>query len=137
MNFISSSSYEIMNIYNEIEVSSQYSLDSELTSIDLNIQQYNVKRIKHNRNRPRSNNGSIVFDVIWEDDSETRESIQNLINKEDKIVNIFILDIIDDYKKTAIKYPRNNRCCIMCWNKVYNGAFICNYHMLMYAFLCE
>lgn len=137
MNFISSSSYEIMNIYNEIEVSSQYSLDSELTSIDLNIQQYNVQRIKHNRNRPRSNNGSIVFDVIWEDDSETRESIQNLINKEDKIVNIFILDIIDDYKKTAIKYPRNNRCCIMCWNKVYNGAFICNYHMLMYAFLCE
>ena len=38
---------EIVDDYNEIEVSSQNSLDSELSSIDLDSQQHNVKRIKY------------------------------------------------------------------------------------------
>jgi hypothetical protein len=125
----------------EIEVSSQGSLNSELSSIDLDTKQYNVKRVKHNINRPRINYGmymgSLAFDIIWEDNSETREPIQNLIDKESESINEFVQDIIEDYKQIAIKYPRNNRCCIMCWHKVYNGAFMCSKHMLMYNFLCE
>lgn len=129
---------------NDIETSSQCSLDSDLTSIDLETQQTSimlVKRVKYNKNRPRINSGiyigSLAFDIIWEDNSETREPIQNLIDKDSESVNEFILDIIEDYKQTAIKYPRNNRCCIMCWHKVYNGAFMCSNHTLMYSFLCE
>lgn len=128
-------------ILNEIELSIHDSLDSELSSVDLNTQQYIVKRIKHNRNRPRINYGlyigSLAFDIIWEDNSETREPIQNLIDKESETVNEFVQVIIEDYKETAIKYPRNNRCCIMCCNKVYNGSFMCSKHTLMYFFLCE
>ena len=85
----------------EIEVSSQGSLDSELSSIDLDTKQYNVKRVKHNRNRPRINHGmymgSLAFDIIWEDNSETREPIQNLIDKETESINEFVQDIIEDY----------------------------------------
>lgn len=139
---ISSSQENLMendNEYNVIEISSQDSLLSELSSINLNTEEYNVKRIKHNRNRPRINYGiylgALAFDIIWEDNSETREPIQNLINKECEEINEFIQDIIEDYKQTAIKYPRNNRCCIMCWDKVYNGAFMCNKHSLIYKFL--
>ena len=125
----------------EIEISSQSSLNTDINSIDLNTQQFIVKRVKHNRNRPRINYGlyigSLAFDIIWEDNSETREPIQNLIDKESESVNEFIQDIIEDYKQTAIKFPRNNRCCIMCWHKVYNGAFMCSNHTLMYTFLCE
>lgn len=138
MDFNLSSSQENENNYNEIEVSSQNSLDSELSSIDLDTQ-HNVKRIKHTRNRPRINYGiymgSLAFNIIWEDNSETREPIQNLIDKESESVNEFVQDIIEDYKQTAIKYPKNNRYCIMCWHKVYNGAFMCSKHKLMYNFL--
>ena len=127
--------------HDDIGASSQNSLDFELSSIDLDTKQYNVRRIKHNRNRPRINYGvymgSLAFDIIWEDNSETREPIQNLIDKENESINEFIQDIIEDYKQNAIKYPRNNRCCIMCWHKVHNGAFMCSNHMLMYTFLCE
>ena len=141
MDFNLNLSQENENNYNVIEVSSQNSLDSELSSIDLNTHQYIVKRVKHNRNRPRINYGmymgSLAFDIIWEDNSETREPIQNLIDKENESVNEFVQDIIEDYKQTAIKYPRNNRCCIMCWHKVYNGAFMCSKHVLLYNFLCE
>ena len=125
----------------EPEISSQDSLDTELNSINLNMQQYNVRRVKYNRNRPRINYGmyigSLAFDIIWEDNSETREPIQNLIDKENESINEFVIDIIEDYKQTAIKFPRNNRCCIMCWHKVYNGSFMCSKHTLMYNFLCE
>lgn len=129
------------NLVNNVEASSQGSLDSELSSIDLDTQQYNVKRIKYNRNRSRINYGmymgSLAFDIIWHDNSETREPIQNLIDKENESINEFVQDIIEDYKQTAIKYPSNNRCCIMCWHKVYNGSFMCSKHALMYTFLCE
>ena len=125
----------------EIEISSQSSLNTNINSIDLNTDQFIVKKLKHNRNRPRINYGlyigSIAFDIVWEDNSETREPIQNLIDKENESINEFIVDIIEDYKQTAIKYPKNNRCCIMCWHKVYNGAFMCNKHTLMYTFLCS
>ena len=144
MNLNLSSLHEMANDnnhHNEIQSSSENSLDSQLSSIDLNTDQYNVKRIKYNRNRPRINYGlyigSLAFDVIWEDNSETREPIQNLIEKENQRVNEFVQDIIEDYKQTAIKYPRNNRDCIMCWHKVYNGAFMCSKHTLMYSFLCQ
>ena len=125
----------------DIEVSSQGSLGSDLSSIDLNSEKHEVKKVKHNRNRPRINSGiyigSLAFDIIWEDNSETREPIQNLIDKDSESINEFILDIIKDYKQTAINYPMNNRCCIMCFHKVHNGAFMCSKHTLMYAFLCE
>lgn len=130
-----------LNSLSDIETSSQGSLESDLSSIDLDTQLNNIKRVKHNKNRPRINYGlyigALAFDIIWEDNSETREPIQNLIHKESESVNEFILDIIEDYKQTAIKYPRNNRCCIMCLHKVHNGSFICSKHTLMYAFLCE
>lgn len=123
----------------EIEASTQNSLDSDLISIDLNIDQFNIKRIKHNRNRQRINNGiymgSLAFDIIWQDNSETREPLQNLIDKNTESINEFIIDIIEDYKKTAINYPTHNRCCIMCWHKVHDGDFMCNKHRLMYTFL--
>lgn len=125
----------------EIEISSQNSLDSELSSINLNSGEYIVKRVKHNRNRSRINiglySGSLAFDIIWEDNTETREPLQNLIDRENQNINESLIDIIEDYKQTAIKYPRNNRCCIMCWHKVYNGGFMCSKHNLMYTFLCE
>jgi hypothetical protein len=144
MNLNYNSSQELENDNNivfEPEISSQDSLGSQLSSIDLHTQQYNVRRIKYNRNRPRINYGmyigSLAFDIIWEDNSETREPMQNLIDKENESINEFVIDIIEDYKQTAIKYPRNNRCCIMCWHKVYNGSFMCSKHMLIYNFLCE
>jgi len=129
------------NDIDNLEVSSQNSLNSNMSTVNLNDEEYNVKRIKHNRNKPRIFHGlyigALAFDIIWEDNSETREPLQNLINKENESVNEFIIDIIEDYKQTAIKYPHNNRCCIMCWHKVYNGSFMCSKHTLMYTFLCE
>lgn len=129
------------NDIDNIEVSSQNSLNSDMSSVNLNDEEYIVKRIKHNRNKPRIYHGlyigALAFDVIWEDNSVTREPLQNLINKENETVNEFIIDIIEDYKQTAINYPKNNRCCIMCWHKVYNGSFMCSKHTLMYTFLYE
>lgn len=123
----------------EIEQLSQCSSIDTLESIDLTHQTYIVKRIKYNRNRPRINTnkylGALAFDVIWEDNSETREPIQNLINIETEYINEYINDILKDYIITAQKYPKNNRCCIMCYKKVYNGKFICKKHSSQYSFL--
>lgn len=122
-----------------IDASSINSLESELSSIDLNEGQYNVLRIKHNRNRPRISHGkylgALAFDIIWQDYSETREPIQNLIDKDSNSINEFIIDAISDYKETAIKYPSNNRCCIMCWQKATNGLFMCYEHNQIFNFL--
>jgi hypothetical protein len=125
--------------FNEVDQSSVCSLESELESIDLNTLQYNIKRIKNNKSRPRINHGfyigSLAFDIVWQDDSETREPIQNLIDIQTESINEFIIDTIEDYKQTAINYPTNNRCCLMCWQKVHNGNFLCNKHKSMYYFL--
>lgn len=119
---------------------SEQSLDSELSSIDLE-NFFTVKRIKHNRNRPRITNdmyhGSLAFDVVWEDDSETREPLQNFISNELGTINEDIMEIIKDYKRTAMKYPKNNRFCIMCYCKVNNGNILCNNHNVNYNFLNE
>lgn len=119
---------------------SEQSIDSELSSIDLN-NYFNVKRIKHSRNRPRIINdmyyGSLAFDVVWEDDSETREPLQNFISNDLMTINECILEIIKDYKITAMKYPKNNRFCIMCYCKVNNGNILCLNHKLQYNFLNE
>ena len=116
---------------------SEDSLLSDIETIDLNNSF--IKKIKHNRNRPRINTEpflfALAFDIVWEDDSETREPIQNLINKDTYEVNEHIIDIINDYKKSAIKYPRINRCCIMCINKVNSGMFMCFEHIQEYNFL--
>lgn len=144
MSSLSNMELETYNIDNtedieHIDASSINSLESELSSIDLNEGQYNVLRIKHNRNRPRINNGkylgALAFDIIWQDHSETREPIQNLIDKDNDSINEFIINIILDYKETAIKYPRNNRCCIMCWEKATNGLFMCYEHNQIFNFL--
>ena len=115
------------------------SLNSSLESIDLN--EHTVKRIKNNRNKTRINYGehigSLAFDVVWSDETITREPIQNLINKHTEEVNEYLIDIIDDYKVTAQTYPTNNRMCIMCFTKVYNGAIMCSNHCLKYPFLIE
>lgn len=124
---------------NETYSDSANSLGSDIDSIDLNSNQFSVQRVKHNRNRPRMNNGrhigALAFDIVWEDDSVTREPIQNLIDKDSESVNEYIIDIINDYKKTARDYPRNYRFCLMCYHKVHNGDFICSKHTLMYPFL--
>ncbi len=128
---------------NVLDSSSQGSLSSELSlmTIDIDKNKFDVQRIKHNRNKPRISYGqylgSLAFDIIWDDNSETREPLQNLIDIETESINLFIIDFIEDYKKTAIKYPKNNRCCIMCYDKVFNGAFMCSKHRLMYSFLCH
>ena len=123
--------------YNELHSSS--SISSQLTSITLDSDEFLVIKIKHNRNRPRINNGqyigSLAFDVIWQDNTETREPLQNLINKDTKNINEHIIDIIDDYKQTARLYPYNNRCCLMCNNYVYNGNFLCGEHFKDYSFI--
>jgi len=111
---------------------------SDIETVDLN-NSFIVKKIKHNRNRPRIYIEpflyALAFDVVWEDNTETREPIQNLINNNTHEVNENIIDIIKDYKETAIKYPRINRCCIMCINKVNNGRFMCFEHAQEYNFL--
>lgn len=128
---------------NDDDTLSQGSLSSELSlmTIDIDKNKFDVQRIRHNRNKPRISYGkylgSLAFDIVWEDNSETREPLQNLIDIETESVNLFIIDFIEDYKKTAIKYPKNNRCCIMCHDKVFNGAFMCSKHRLMYSFLCH
>lgn len=118
---------------------SENSLLSDLSSINLNSDSITIKKIKHNRNRPRYNHEpflfALAFDVVWNDDTETREPIQNLINKYTQEVNEYLLDIINDYKQTAINYPRNNRCCIMCINKSIHGMIICSEHLQEYNFL--
>ena len=123
----------------DLENLDNISLSSSLESINLNDNI--VKRIINNRNKPRINYGeylgSLAFDILWNDDTITREPIQNLINKETEEVNEFIIDTINDYKITAQKYPTNNRMCIMCYNKVYNGAFMCSNHCLKYPFLMD
>lgn len=125
--------------FNEVDQSSVCSLESELESIDLNTLQYNIKRIKNNRSRPRISHGlyigSLAFDIVWQDDSETREPIQNLIDIPTESINELIINTIEDYKQTAINFPTNNRCCLMCWQKVYNGNFLCSKHKSMYYFL--
>lgn len=128
-----------MYAYEELESSSQSSIVESLESIDLN-KKYMVKRIRHNRNRPRIHNcdkfgGALAFDVIWENCEETREPIQNLIDKEEETINEFVLEILDDYITTARNYPYRNRCCIMCKKRVYNGAFMCKKHVEQYSFL--
>ena len=119
--------------------SSQESLYSNLSSIDLNSNQFIVKRIKFTRNIPRINNGeyigSLAFDIIWEDDSESREPIQNLINFETQQVNYYLSEILSDFNKNAIKYPNYNRCCAMCYNKAQIGKILCNNHMSQFSFL--
>lgn len=114
-----------------MNISRQSSIDSDLESINLSN---NIKRIKNIRNRTRiySGNyiGALAIDIIWEDNSETREPIQNLINSSFENINQCISELIEDYRQTAIKYPFNNRCCLMCWNKVYNGNILCNNHLL-------
>tara|TARA_B100001093_G_C26827351_1_gene1014636 strand:- start:40 stop:441 length:402 start_codon:yes stop_codon:yes gene_type:complete len=116
---------------------SDSSLNSSLESFNLN--ENTIKKIKHNRNRPRINYGnhfgSLAFDVVWTDDTITREPIQNLIYKETEEVNEHILDILNDYRLTAQKYPSNNRMCIMCFNKVHNGFIMCTKHRQKYNFL--
>ena len=118
---------------------SENSLLSDLSSINLNSDSYTIKKIKHNRNRPRYNHEpflfALAFDVVWNDDTETREPIQNLINKYTQEVNEHVLDIINDYKQTAIDYPRNNRCCIMCINKSIHGMIFCAEHLSEYNFV--
>ena len=134
----------VSNVSNESNESfgtygSNESLNSDVNSIDLNINQYKIKRIKYNRNRPRSNHniyfGALAFDVIWNNNTVTREPIQNLIDKDNEIINEHLIDIIEDYKITAQRFPTNNRCCIMCYHKVYNGAFMCSKHNLIYSFI--
>jgi len=126
-------------VYEELESSSQNSLSSTVSSIDLNDNRFNVKRIRYNCNRPRITHeeylGAIAFDVIWEDNTETREPIQNLIDIENKTINDSIIDILHDYIKTARDFPSNNRCCIMCYNKVHNGSFMCHIHNKIFSFL--
>lgn len=123
----------------EIYSDSENSLGSDIDSIDLNRNQFSVQRVKHNRNRPRINYGryvgALAFDIVWEDDTVSREPIQNLIDKDSGSVNEYIIDIINDYKKTARYYPRNYRFCLMCYHKVHNGDFMCSKHTLMYPFL--
>lgn len=113
--------------------------ESNVSTVDLN--QYFVKRIISNRTRPRIYNGyyygALAFDIVWDDNTISREPIQNLINKETNEVNEHIIDIINDYKIKAQLYPRHNRMCIMCLKKVHNGAFMCNNHSLQYYFLIE
>lgn len=126
---------------NELDSDSENSIGSNIDSIDLNNNQFLVKRIIYNRNRPRINNGryigALAFDIQWNDDSITREPIQNLIDKDSESINEHIIDIIDDYKKTTRLFPRNNRLCIMCNHKVFNGDFICSKHSLIYTFLID
>jgi len=121
------------------ENDSDNSFDTDVESVYFNSNHFLIKRIKHNRNRPRINNGNNIgalsFYIIWEDNTETTEPIQNLIDKDNESVNEHILDIINDYKNTAREYPRNNRCCIMCFNKINNGMFMCYRHTKMYSFL--
>lgn len=118
---------------------SENSLLSDLSSINLNSDSYTIKKIKHNRNRPRYNHEpflfALAFDIVWNDYTETREPIQHLINKDTQQVNEHVLDIINDYKQTAIDYPRNNRCCIMCMNKSLHGRMMCYEHLQEYNFL--
>lgn len=125
--------------YEELESSSESSFRSSLVSINLNRDTYNIKRIRHNKNRPRINNdryyGALAFDIIWEDDTETREPIQNLINSKNQLVNEHIIDILEDYVRTSRMYPNNNRCCIFCYNKAQNGRFMCSIHNQVYSFL--
>ena len=115
--------------------------DSDNDSIDFNRNQYYIKRVKHNRNRGRINNGiyigALAFDILWCDNTNTREPIQNLIYKDTESVNEYIIDYINDYKIIAHEYPRKNRCCIMCFHKVHNGAFMCNKHNRIYSFLLD
>jgi hypothetical protein len=119
--------------------SSQESIHSDISSINLNSNEFLVKRIKFSRNIPRINNGinigSLAFDIIWEDDSESREPIQNLINFETQQVNYYLCEILSDFNKNAIKYPNYNRCCIMCYNKAEIGKILCNNHMSQFNFL--
>ena len=126
-----------MNYLEETDDEDNASLNSGLESIDLN--EHTVKRIKHNRNRPRINNGnylgSLAFDVVWSDDTITREPINNLINKGTQEVNENLIEILNDYKLTAQTYPTNNRMCIMCFQKVMNGSFMCYEHRVQYPFL--
>ena len=115
------------------------SFGSDINSIDLDNTRFLVKRIKYNRNNARMNYGlyigALAFDVIWEDDTETREPIQNLICKETKSVNEHLINIINDYKNTARQFPSNSRCCLMCNNYVHHGQIICGYHFNDYSFL--
>lgn len=124
---------------NDIQSESELSEISELSVITLNGNEYIVERIKHNINRPRINYGeyigALAFDIVWSDETETREPIQNLINKETQELNDFIIPIIDDYKNTARNYPNRNRCCIMCVHKAQRGIIMCRKHQSIYSFL--
>jgi hypothetical protein len=133
---------EINNFYEELESSSQCSSIDTFESIDLNNNNnfYNIYRIKHNRSRTRIHNcdkfgGALAFDIIWETGEETKEPLQNLINRSEQKVNTFILEILNDYITTARKYPHRKRSCIMCKKRVYNGAFMCKKHTKQYSFL--
>ena len=128
------------NESNESENESDLSEIGSLTTIDLNKNSFEVLRVKHNINRPRINYGkyigALAFDIIWKDNTETREPIQHLIyqiHNGNFIINEFIEEIIQDYKETARKYPSNNRCCLFCYKKVFNGNFMCNKHKNKYG----
>lgn len=121
------------------EIDDDLSEISELSDITLNSNEYIVERIRHNINRPRINYGeyigALAFDIIWSDQTETREPIQNLINKQTQELNDFIIPIIDDYKNTARNYPNRNRSCIMCVHKAQRGLIMCKKHIDIYFFL--
>ena len=115
------------------------SLDSSLDSIELNIEHFEIKRIKNTKRPFRitygEHYGTLGFHIIWKDNTESRESILNLIDKEAELVNEHIIDILRDYKETAQHFPHNNRLCIMCYNKAHNGLIMCNHHNNIYNFL--
>lgn len=118
---------------------SDNSLGSSLDSIELNIEHFEIKRIKNTKRPFRiiygEHYGTLGFDIIWKDNTESRESILNLIDKEAELVNEHIIDILRDYKETAQHFPHNNRLCIMCYNKAHNGLIMCNHHNNIYNFL--
>ena len=123
----------------EIDTSSEIS-NTDMETIDLNNSEHIVECIKHNRNRPRSNVlpyiGSMAFDIVWQDGTESREPLQNLIDTNSKIINYHVIEFINDYKNTAIKYPTVNRNCLFCYEKVFNGRIICNNHHI-YSFILD
>ena len=126
---------------NDFNLNNNYNNDynSDDNSVELNKDSFVVKRIKANTNRPRINSGiymgAFAFDVIWKDGTETREPIQNLICTETKTINEDIIDTIYDHIITARNFPFNNRRCMMCFHKVYNGATMCSKHSSIYYFL--
>jgi hypothetical protein len=131
---------ELQEIQNNLDINDFRSICSSVDSIDLEINQYKIISIKHNRNRPRyvgSSNllnqeqyfGALAFDVVWENGNEKRLPLNYFINDTlETLNNSVIKEIMIDYIKIARKYPKNNRCCFLCYNKVYNGNILCGIH---------